>query len=201
MPGTTGYTQAVEPEHPETSEQRPATSGWQPPQGAPAGYSPTGDPPQWRPPGSGGYVPRPERPGSITAAAIVLIVLGVLAVLLGLLFVLVGVTFESIVNMPEFRDQLGDVSAAAGGLFVVFGALFLGDGILQLVSGIFVLAGRSWARIGGLIAGVLGALISLVAVLPAEGGSGGFNFFFVAMLAAYVFVAWVLATSGAYFRR
>jgi hypothetical protein len=156
--------------------------------------------PGWQAPGLEPDPPPVRRPVLLTGAAVVLIVLGALVGLLGLLFLLVGATFGSIISMPEFQDRFGDVSPSAGGVFVVFGLLFLADGVLQLLSGIFVLPGRSWARIAGMITGVLGALIALVGVLPAQGGGGGFNLFFVILLAGYVYVVWVLATEGGWFR-
>lgn len=136
----------------------------------------------------------------MTAAAIVLIVQGVLVGILGFFFLLVGVMFPTIINMQEFRNQFPNVPETAGTVFLLFGLLFLADGIVQVVSGGFALPGRSWARIAGLIAGVLGALISLVGVLPAE-GTAGVNLFFVVMLIGYVYVCWVLITNGAWFRR
>jgi hypothetical protein len=175
-------------EPPATAPQPPDT---QPPFGQAA----------WQPGGAYDPLPPPEgRPGQVTGVAIVLIVLGVLIGLLGLLFLLMGLAFGSIVTMPEFQDQFPNVTAAAGGIIAIFGFLFLADGILQVVSGIFILPGRQWARITGLIAGVLGALFSLVGVLPGQSG-GGVNLFFLLMLAGYVFVVWVLATQRTWFER
>lgn len=146
-----------------------------------------------------GY-PAPEgRPGHVTAAAIALIVLGVIVGLVAVLLLVIGLTFETLVSEPVFNDQLGDVSPEAGGVFVVMGFLFLGHGVLQVVSGIFILPGRAWARITGLVAGVLGTLLALIGVLP--GQAGGVNIFFMLILIAYVYAVWVLISSGGWFRR
>lgn len=180
----------MEPQPPAASES---------PEPAPGSQPPSEPVPAWsdRPTG---YVPQPIRPGSVTIASVVLIVQGVLVGILGFFFLLVGVMFPTIISMQEFRDQFGDISEAAGSVFVLFGLLFLADGILQVVSGGYALPGRPWARITGLIAGVLGALIALVGVLPAE-GTAGVNLFFVVMLIGYVYVVWVLVANGAWFRR
>jgi hypothetical protein len=180
----------MEPQPPSTPQQ-PPVAGWQPPQGG----SPSGS---WE--GPNAYPPAPGRPGQVTAAAIVLMILGVLIGLLGLLFLLFAAMFSTIVNMQEFRDQFGDVSESAGGIIAAFGFLFVADGLLQFISGIFILPGRSWARITGLIAGILGALIVLVGVLPGQGGGGG-NLFFLVLLVGYVYVVMILITHGDWFRR
>ena len=108
--------------------------------------------------------------------------------------------FSTIVNMQEFRDQFGDVSETAGGVIAAFGFLFVADGVLQFISGIFVLPGRSWARVTGLIAGILGALIALVGVLPGQSG-GGVNLFFLLLLVGYVYVVLTLTMHASWFRR
>jgi hypothetical protein len=143
----------------------------------------------------------PQRPGQVTAAAVLLIVLGVLVALFGLLAVVAGAAFPSVAESAEFREQLGDLSPAFGGLLLTVGIIVLTYGVLQVLTGIYVLPGKSWARITGLIVAVLGILFSLLGVRPGEGSGGGTVVFFVALLAAYVFVAWVLASRGAWFNR
>jgi hypothetical protein len=142
----------------------------------------------------------PQRPGQVTAAATILIVLGVLVALFGVLATLGGAVFPAVADSPEFREQFGEISGAFGGLLITVGIIVLAYGVLEVVSGIFVLSGRTWARITGLIVAILGILFSLLGVLPGE-GSGGGNLVFIAMLAAYAFVAWVLASRGSWFTR
>jgi hypothetical protein len=121
----------------------------------------------------------PQRPGQVTAAAVILIVLGVLVSLFGVLALLAAAVFPTMADSPEFRDQLGPMAAAAG---------------------IFVLSGRTWARIVGLIVAVLGILFSLVGVLPGQ-NSAATNVISLVMLLAYGFVAWILASRGSWFSR
>jgi hypothetical protein len=141
----------------------------------------------------------PQRPGSVTTAAVLLIVLGVLVALFGLLSLFAGAVFPSLADSPEFREQFGEMSPALGGLFLVFGGVLLAYGVIEVVTGIFLLPGRGWARITGLIVAVLGILFSLLGVLPGEDGAG-VSILFVVLLAAYGYVAWVLASTGSWFR-
>jgi hypothetical protein len=136
----------------------------------------------------------------VTAAAVLLIVLGVLVGVFGVLSLLAGALFPSVSDTPEFRQQFGEVSGALGGLLLTVGAIVLAYGALQVVAGIFVLPGRAWARIAGLVVAVLGTLFSLVGVLPGESGAGA-SIVFVALLAAYAYAAWVLASTGWWFSR
>ncbi len=142
----------------------------------------------------------PQRPGQVTAAAVILIVLGVIVSLFGLLALLGAALFPTVADSPEFRDQFGPMSEAFGALFLTFGLIVLAYGVLEVVAGIFILSGRTWARIIGLIVAILGILFSLVGVLPSE-GSGAANVVSLALLAAYGFVAWILARRGSWFTR
>ena len=144
--------------------------------------------------------PMPARPGSVTAAAVLLIVLGVIVGLFGALSLLAGAVFPSISQTADFREQFGELSGAFGGLLLTFGILLLGYGVLQVITGIFVLPGRAWARIAGLVLAVLGVLFSLVGVVPGE-GSGGGSILFIGLLLAYGYTAWVLASQGGWFSR
>jgi hypothetical protein len=142
----------------------------------------------------------PRRPGKVTAAAVILIVLGVIVALFGVLALLGAALFPAMADTPEFRDQFGNLSEAFGTLFLTFGLIVLAYGILEVVAGNSVLSGRTWARIAGLIVAILGILSSLVGILPSE-GSGATNVVSLVLLAAYGFVAWVLASRGSWFTR
>ena len=142
----------------------------------------------------------PQRPGQVTAAAVILIVLGVLVSLFGVLALLAAAVFPTMADSPEFRDQLGPMAAAAGPLILTFGIILLAYGALEVTAGIFVLSGRTWARIVGLIVAVLGILFSLVGVLPGQ-NSAATNVISLVMLLAYGFVAWILASRGSWFSR
>lgn len=172
-----------------TQTQQPTAPAGPPGWGYPEGYVPPPPPP-----------PAPVRPGSVTAAGVLLIVLGVLVGLFGLISLLAGALFPTVADTQEFRDQFGEVSSALGGLLLTMGAIVLGFGALQVVAGIFVLPGRTWARIMGLVLAVLGILFSLVGVLPGENGAGA-SIVFVVLLAGYAYAAWILASTGWWFTR
>lgn len=140
------------------------------------------------------------RPGAVTVAGVVLIVFGVLVTLLGLLLVLGGVVIGSLGNAPDLQDQLGGIRPEFGPFIAVLGLILVSFGIAQIVSGIYVLPGRSWARITGLIVAVLGALLALVGVVP---GNEDVNLVGIiialAVLAGYVLTTWALITNGRWF--
>lgn len=179
---------------PDTPPTRPgsphATSAGPPGWGYPEGYAPPPAP-----------VPARARPGSVTAAGVILVVLGVLVGLFGALSLLAGALFPTVADSPEFRGQFGTVSEALGGLLLGVGIVLLAYGVLQVVTGIFILPGRGWARISGLVVAVLGVLIGLVGVLPGEGSTAGASVVFVALVAAYGYAAWVLSSTGWWFSR
>jgi hypothetical protein len=142
----------------------------------------------------------PPRPGVITAAAIVLIVFGVLIALFGLLFVLAGALFPAIRESPELESQLGSVPASFGTFILVVGFILAAWGILQVVAAGFVLSRRTWARITAMILAILGALIGLATILPGEAGltavGATLSLLFVA---GHGFAIWALASQGRWF--
>lgn len=139
------------------------------------------------------------RRGRLTAAAAILIGLGTLVALFGTLFLLVGMMFDTIRSMAGVSEQLSDIPEAFGGFIVAVGLLVLAFGVLQVVAGIFVLRGRSWARITGLILSTLGVLLALVLVLPGEGSTPTGSLVSLAILAAYGYVFWALITGRGWF--
>jgi hypothetical protein len=165
------------------------------------GYPPAGAPPpnyQWatQPPGPA------ARPGLVTAAAIVLLVLGVLTAIFGLFALLAASIFTSGMEIPGM-EQFGENAAGAiGGLIAIIGGVVVVFGVLQVLSGINIFSARSWARILGIVLTVIGALFGLLALFggndPAANSSPIFG---LVLLVANGFVIWVLATNGRYFTR
>lgn len=138
-----------------------------------------------------------ERPTTVTAAGITLIVLGALTLLVSLLLLIgVGLFAGVAGSIPE-----SEIPAGMGGLFGAFaGAIFVimlivaGFGVLQLVSGIQVLGGRSWARVTGIVVAAIAGLLALTGMGEPEG-----MIFSLILLIANGFVIWALATSGPWF--
>lgn len=126
-----------------------------------------------------------------------LIVTGVLVVLVAVLLALSGAILTSDEFRRELERQLDAALTDAAIPFLITLALVLGVyGVTSVVAGIYVLPGRSWARITGLIVAVLGALMALLFVFS------GTPFLVVAglgFLASYVFCAWALITQTGWF--
>ncbi len=186
---------------PQPPEQTPPVDT--PPADPPPAQAPQPDPAPvagWNPapPAPPSPAARAARPGAVTAAGIVMIVIGVLVTLFGLLFVLFGTLIGGAGDNP-IRDQFGtSFTGAVGGFIAIIGGIVAAFGILEVLSGIFVLPGRGWARITAIILSVIGGLISLSGVAGATGPRGGIVFPLI-FLAAYVFVIWAMAVNGRWF--
>ena len=142
----------------------------------------------------------PPRPGAITAAAILLIIFGVVLALLGLLVMLGGALFPALKDSPELAGQLGAVDDSFGVFILVLGVIMAGWGGLQVVAAIFVLSRRTWARITAMILAILGALIGLATIIPGENGlspvGATISLLFVG---GHAFAIWALASQGRWF--
>ena len=135
-----------------------------------------------------------SRPGPVTIAGIVLIVLGGLVALAGLAAFAVG---NIVGGMFAFGTQGSSVAGAIGGVVAVFAVILIAWGVLEVVTGIFTLSGQSWARITGIVLSIIGVLFSLGGL----GSRGGGIVFAIVVLAAYGYTIWALATNGAWFNR
>jgi hypothetical protein len=118
----------------------------------------------------------------VTAASIVLMVIGVVVTLIGLLFILGGALIGSVGNRPDLGSDLN-------GLW----------GALELMSGIFALLGRAWARILAIVISVLGALFAVLGIVGSRAEGAGSPAVSLVLLVAYVFVIWAMASGGRYF--
>ena len=141
------------------------------------------------------------RPGSVTAAAWILIVVGVLVALGGLLL---------LVAAGAVAGLLGGLA----GLGLIAGILVLAIGVLHIWSGVSILGGKNWARIVGIVLGALGVLFAVLGIITAlttpavtdpttgvtTGGAGGILPAII-QLALYGYVLWALARTGNYFTR
>lgn len=180
---------ATPPEDPSFSDP-----GFAPPSAPPGGSAPPSH--QWSGPPPG----PPARPGLVTTAAIVLIVLGVLTAIVGVFALLAASLFSSGMDIPGM-EQFGEGAAGAvGGALVVIGAVIIVFGVLQVVSGINLFSARSWARILGIVLAVIGGLFGLLAAIPSSSANSS-PVFGLILLVAYAFTVWVLATTGRYFTR
>lgn len=137
------------------------------------------------------------RPGMVTAAGIVMIVIGALITLFGLLSMLVGGILGGAASGIDFQAPgFGGFAGAAAGALIVFALILLAIGILDIVAGANVMGGRGWARITGIVLAVILALFSLSGL---GSGDGTGTVFSLIWLAANAFIIWGLATSGSWF--
>lgn len=145
-------------------------------------------------------VPAP-RPGMVTAAGVILIVLGVLTLVIGLFALLGAALFAGAAgSLGEVADTpagFGGMMGAFAGLIIVFVVIVLAFGTLEILGGIKAMAGRSWARITGIVLGVIGALLSLSGLTSPDAGGG--IVVSIAIAAAFAFVVFALATTGRWF--
>lgn len=126
-----------------------------------------------------GSTARPTtRPGMVTAAAIVLFVVGGLYALLGILAIAGGSALG------------GDLGGAA----VLFGILYAAIGAAAIYAGVQILGLQDRGRIVGLIVGGVGALLALISVFTGA-------ILAIIFLAAFGFVIYVLVTHERYFSK
>lgn len=187
----------VDPPAPAPPGASPPGPGWS---GDPSGrYAPQGSAPTSYPWATGGP---PARPGMVTGAAIVLLVLGVLTAILGLFALLAASIFTSGMDIPGMEQFGRNAAGAIGGIIAIVGGVFIVFGVLQVVSGINLFSARSWARILAIVLCVIGALFGLLALLGSgEPGANSSPIFGLILLLANGFVVWALATTGRYFTR
>ncbi|MFL5798890.1 MAG: hypothetical protein ACJ77A_13275 [Actinomycetota bacterium] len=99
---------------------------------------------------------RPARPGSVTAAGVLLIVAGSLAALFGLLFLVAGLAVTGRSFGPF--SSVGTAVAVVGAVVIVYA-------VFEIVAGAKVLALHNGWRIVGIVFASLGVLFSALSVL------------------------------------
>jgi len=165
-------------------QQSPQQPGWAPPPQQQQGWGQTG------------YSAAPARPMGVTLAAIFYIIVGVLLLLGGLLALLGGGMLGGLdlEGMPGLGGVLG------GALFVI-GLIIIVVAILFLASGIGSLQGKNWARVLGIVLGVIGAVLGVLGILGGMGGGVDASglIWNVVFTALYALAAWALYQAAPYF--
>ena len=167
---------------------------------------------QWSGPATTNTAVAVARPGRVTAASIILIVLGAFSILFGLIALLGGAMFAGAAGDPGVQAQLPGLPGALGGVLIVFAIILLAWGILEIVSGAKALGGRNWARITGIVLSVIGLLLFVLGIVGSMGApqavegvegaetGGAVGLIINALVAAaYAFVIWAYATAGSWF--
>lgn len=161
------------------------------------------------------------RPGSVTAAGILLIILGAFAAIGGLLALAGGAFLASGDFGDQFGGQFGDVFQAAGGVAVVVGILVIAYAVFKIIAGAKVLALRNGWRITGIVlcaVAMVGWLLMLIGSFQgteqagidpntfefttvSTGPSIGGIIFALVFLAANTYTLILLARAGSAFHR
>jgi hypothetical protein len=136
----------------------------------------------------------------VTIAGLLMVIFGSLIGLLGLLCVAAGAAIPALRQAPEIAEQLASVPAGFEIVAVVLGIVLLTWGVTQAVAGVFVMRRRTWARIAGIVVGILGALIGLAGSLPASVDANPVGPVIFALFGgAHVYAMWVLIRSAEWF--
>ena len=128
----------------------------------PGNYPPSGPPP---PPAypqgggyqQGGYPPTGTRPAGVTAAAVILIILGSLAALFGIIAMIGG-------------GAVAGTFGGLGGIILVIGLLVIVWGVFEIISGVKILGLSNGWRIAGIVLSAIGAVFSLIGLIGAFSG-------------------------------
>ena len=175
---------------------QPSTGYGQPGYAAPPGY-PTGQ-------AYGAATPTYGTSVFAALAAMLLVIMGVALLVLGAWLLTQGPALTDLVQrlrsvdlvvFKPTRDTIRSVVSASPGMLMVFG-------VLQLLVGAFVLGHRSWARWLGVLIGLIGLLLSIVAVTSTVAlvpGTSVQLIVAIALLIAYAFVVLALIGGGGHF--
>lgn len=141
------------PQRPQTPERRHSRPA--PPRTAPVRQIPS---PRYAPPRPRSYEP-PERPGTVTAAAVIL-------------FVSAGLGLLACCGLNLMAGEAG-VSSDVETYLAIFSVILVAVSVFNAVLGYYLLQGRQWARITTIVVCGLGIAGSVIAVFA--GANGGNN--------------------------
>lgn len=121
---------------------------------------------------------RPRRPGWVTTAAVLMLVVGTLSALMGVVLLVMGLALgpawmELMAGQPGMETVSPEaVTGMMTGFFVIVAVISLAWAAAHVAAGVGVLAGRGWARITGIVLSVIGLLFSLLLVALTLGSYG-----------------------------
>lgn len=138
-----------------------------------------------------------ERTTLAMAAGILLILGGIAGILLGLLVAIVGgsvvssIDFSRFNNVPDFNGA--SPGAVAGGVVAFLGAVVVAYSIAYLLAGIGVVRNANWARVLGIILGIISGLFWLSGFTSANSaqgaaGSGASVLFLILAVGIHVYI-------------
>lgn len=118
-------------------------------------------------------------PGSVTASAVILLVMGTLIALFGALIAFGASMFDTFADSDVFADDptFPGVDTALmdslGGAILAFAIILLLFAGAHFVAGIWIFKRRSWARITGLVLSLLALLILVIGIVSTVASFGG----------------------------
>ncbi len=112
------------------------------------------------PPPSG--APSGQRPGLVTAAGVLEIILGAVGILIGVLFVTAGSLFVGAVSNVEGVDT--GAASGLGGIFIVVAIIIALVGVLEIYAGIQILKLRERGRMIGLVLAIISLVLNLLSI-------------------------------------
>jgi hypothetical protein len=179
-----------------------------PPPGDP--YSPQPWPGAQPAPYQYGAPPRETRPGSVTAAAVLLIVLSVIPMLVAIALFFGASVFHR-ANGEFDNTQFSGIFDDIAGVAVAFGVVSLAYGVVKLIAGIKVLSGSNAWRVTGIVFAALAAALWVLSLIGSVNGNqndfqdtgpnAGGAVFSALLLAANIVVIVLLARAGDWFHR
>lgn len=134
------------------------------------------------------------RPALVTAAAVAMMIIGVLLTLLGAVLFVGAAFFGGAAS--EAPGLLASLAGAFSAAFIAASIILLAIGVLEVVAGAHVLSGRPWARIAGVTLAGATALLSILGI-----GDGDARSILVRLLwiAANLFIAAALVIGRRWF--
>ena len=143
-----------------------------PPPIAPPAMAPTAPPAiAWAAPAAAAPV-KGERTVLALIAGILLLIGGIGGILIGLLIAVVGGTFISNLgdfgNIPDLKGA--NAGAVVGGVVAFVGAIIVAWSVAYLLAGIGVIRNSNWARVLGIVVGIISGLVWLSGATSTSGG-------------------------------
>lgn len=127
--------------------------------------------PAWPAPAPPAPTAQLGRPGWVTTAAVLLLVVGALSAFGGMLMLILGLAFGSewteLMALESGTPDTVAPEAVAGmmtGVLVVIAVLALAWAAGHVAAGVGILGGRGWARITGMVLSVIGLVFSLLLI-------------------------------------
>lgn len=137
-----------------------------------------------------------SRPLSVTAAAGILLAIGVFAGLVGVVLLIVVAVNSNPAALPSYIEV---APAGFAGAAVGIGLILVAYGVAGAVAGVQAFRRRPWARGLGIVLAAVGTAALVLAMLRPGQTGGATPVIFVPVIAALAYAAVALASEGRWF--